>query len=663
MTFLYPMMLWALALPPLLAVLALLRRHREGAAWRRLVSPAHVGRLVVQTPVWRSTLPPILTLAALTLGIIAAARPIHGYTSTEAVASGRNLLIALDISRSMETQDVKPSRLEEARAAAFELVDALPGDKIGLIVFSGEADLVVPLTYDHTALRDALEQVNRGWAGYGGTNFGLVLRKAMQDFTRSAPTGTNALVIFSDGEDTVGSSLDIAKEAREKNLLVITVGVGTPVGDSIPDARGENGLYQDAEGKHVISKLDTAALQRFAEATGGDFFTMGSGADLAAFARQAVKKLDTHEETFSAHKVPRDLFTPFALAALLLLIAAILLATEWKAARPAVPLLLLFCFLASAGSLQAAPGEESLRAYGNALAHMGEDADKAREGFSRALLDEDADMQAACLYELGNLNATATFEKLRALYGQAPPEAGDSETEEEEGLDELPGEAQAAPGSPSPEQLQDIVDELSKGLQPYRDALGIRPSMEPAQANIRNIEAFIDKLKEEIERLKQQQQQNQQGGENDQQQKPEGKEGEQQDDQQQKPEGQEGDQQDDQQQKPEGQEGEQQDDQQQKPEGQEGEQQDNQQQKPEGQEGEQQDNQQQKPEGQEGEQQDNQQPAPPRPQQPQPEKSPLSDRQKAEQRAASILKMHTDEEQGSPIPHSNNAVRPPEKDY
>ncbi len=635
MTFLYPMMLWALALPLLLAAAAMVKRHREGKVWHRLVSPAHAAELVVRTPAWRRALPMLLTLLALSIGIIAAARPIHGYTSTEAVASGRNLLIALDISRSMETQDVKPSRLEEARAAAFELVDALPGDKIGLIVFSGEADLVVPLTYDHTALRDALEQVNRSWAGYGGTNFGLVLKKAMQDFTRSAPTGTNALVIFSDGEDTVGSSLEIAQEAREKNLLVITVGVGTSAGDSIPDARGENGLYQDAEGKHVISKLDTEALRRFAEATGGDYFTMGSGADLAAFARQAVNKLDKHEESFSGHKVPRDLFAPFAIAALVLLVAAILLGTEWRGARTAAPLLAL-AFLFSARPADAAPEAESVRAYEEALAQMKEDEDKARELFSRALLDEDTDIQAACLYELGNLSASHCFERLRGLYGQGIH----AEAEDED--------APAAPRQPTPEQLQEIADELGKGLQPYRDALELRPDMEAATGNIRNIEAFLEKLREEIERLKQQQEQQQdkdsQGGQDDQQQNQQDRQDGQQDKQDDNPSDKQ-DGENDAPQRPE--------DQQDKEDNGDPQQGQNEQDERDEQ---QQENQPQEPEQQKPEQQ-------PRPQPNLPEEKPMSDKEKAEQRAAGILRMHMDEEQGSPIPRANSAVRPPEKDY
>ncbi len=496
MTFLYPMMLWALALPLLLAAALVWQRLRAREPWQALVSPAHAAELVKRTPAWRRTLPPLLALLALTGGIVTAARPINGYENTEAIATGRNLLIALDVSRSMETADIKPSRLEEARAAAYELVNALPGDKIGLIVFSGEADLVVPLTYDHNALRDTLEQVDRSWAGYGGTNFGLVLRKAMQDFERSAPTGTNALVIFSDGEDTVGSSLEIAQEAREKHLLVITVGVGTAVGDSIPDARGEDGLYQDAAGKHVISKLDADALRRFSEATGGDYFQMGKGVNIVSFAQEAVKKLDMHEESFSGHKVPRDLFAPLAAVSLLMLLLSILLGTEWRGSRGgAAAAMIALLLVLSADPAQAGVAEDSLRAYEEGCALMDEDAEKAREAFGRALLDEDRELQAACLYELGNMAARDSVARLRALYGQGT-DAAEGEVEEA-----------AKPQQPTPEQLEEIVAELEKDLVPYRDALGICPAMPAATANVAKIEALIARIKEEIERLKQQQQQ------------------------------------------------------------------------------------------------------------------------------------------------------------
>ncbi len=684
MTFLNPMILWALALPLLLAVAAIALHRRANMGWRRLIAAGHRRELVTPAPAWRRTLPLVLALLALTAGIVATARPINGYKDGSSVATGRNLLIALDISRSMETQDVRPSRLEEARAAAYELIDALPGDKIGLIVFSGEADLVVPLTYDHTALRETLEHVDRDWAGYGGTNFGLVLRKAMQDFTRSAPTGTNALVIFSDGEDTVGSSLDIAREAKENHLLVITVGVGTPAGDSIPDEAAENGLYKDSRGKHVISKLDTAALKRFADATGGDFFTMGGGADITSFAREAVQKLDRHEETVSNNKVPIDLFAPFAIAALVLLVLAIVLATEWRVPRRAA-MLLLFCLLAA--PLSAAPAEESVQAYSEGLAQAGKDAAKAREAFSRALLDEDAALQAACLYQIGKVSTEASFGKLRALYEPAPQaEAGEE--------DELAGApAPQAPAQPTVEQLEEVVAELEQSQKSFRDALGLQPGMEAAQKNIAKVDALIRKLKEEIERLKQQQQQDQQ--QQNQQQQQQDQDDQQKQQNQSRQQQQQGnsknqkpgdsDQQQDQkdqqpQDKQEGKqdkdkkdgkqqggnqakkdENQQKKDQQDKAEDGKSKNKDKSENQKDGSEGEQD---KEKEQDKEGRQKDKPQDKPSRSdKKSQPQQQGSSDEEKKKQRAASILKMHREEEGGSPIPHVADELRPPEKDY
>ena len=648
MSFLYPNVLWLLLLVPALAVLVVLAWRSTGQGWRKLISAQHQ-ELVQRRSLWRTALPATFGLLALTCIIIALARPINGYREGGATATGRNLLIALDISRSMETEDVKPSRLDEARAAAYELIDALPGDKIGLIVFSGEADLVVPLTYDHTALRDALEQVNRNWAGVGGTNFGLVLRKAMQDFKRSTPEGsTNALVILSDGEDTVNSSLEIAEEAKESKLLVITVGIGTAAGGPIPDARGENGLWQDAQGKHVISKLNTESLINFAKATGGDYFVMDSNANLTAFTQAAVRKLDKHEEAFSVNKVPNDLFTPFAATALILLILTMLSSTEWKQAKR---FLIILSLGGMTHGLQAAPQAESAAAYSQGLAYMKNmEKDKAKESFSTALLDEDTELQAAALYQMGQVNATATFNELRALYGENAAE-GLSEDE---------------PDAPNvtPEALQKIVDSLKQDIIPYQDALKLRPSLTRAQKNIAGINQLIKKLEEEIEKLKQQQQQQQQNQQDQQQQQNQDQQqdnDQQQDQQKDDQQNQDADKQDKDDEQKDSDQQEDKQDQQQNQDKQDGKQNQNNQDDKKGQ----QDNNQQQPEQKEPEQpeqkeqQDQQQNAA---QQEQQQDQP-SDEEKARQYAASVLRSHLDEEQGSPIPHADVQVRPPDKDY
>lgn len=644
MSFLYPNVLWFLLLVPALAALVVLAWRSTGQGWRKLVSAKHQ-ELVHRRSLWRTALPATFGLLALTCCIIALARPINGYREGGATATGRNLLIALDISRSMETEDVKPSRLAEARAAAYELIDALPGDKIGLIVFSGEADLVVPLTYDHTALRDALEQVNRSWAGVGGTNFGLVLRKAMQDFKRSTPEGsTNALVILSDGEDTVNSSLEIAEEAKESKLLVITVGIGTAAGGPIPDVRGENGLWQDANGKHVISKLNTDSLINFAKATGGDYFVMDSNANLTAFTQAAVRKLDKHEEAFSINKVPNDLFVPFATTALILLILTMLSSTEWKQARN---LILIIALGGMTPALHAAPLKESAAAYSLGLAHM-QNAEhaKAREAFSTALLDEDRALQAASMYQLGQINATATFNELRALYG-AP---------ETEGLDD----EEQSPSRVTPEALQKIVDSLKLDIEPYKEALNLQPGLKQAQKNITAIEKLIKRLEEEIERLKQQQQQQQQDQQNQQQNQQQNNE-QQQDQQKDQQQNQDADKQDKDDEQKDSEQKDDKENQEQDQNNKEG------QQEPDKQDQQQNNNQQQ------DQQKDQQQPDKQQPQDQQdPQQAPAeaerqeeqpSDEEKARQYAASVLRSHLDEEEGSPIPHADVQVRPPDKDY
>ncbi len=658
MSFLYPYVLIALLLPLLLAVTAVVSRHRTRRSWQLLTAPAHRRELVRRPPLWRTILPPILGLLALSLCILAAARPINGYTESGAVSSGRNLIIALDVSRSMETTDVTPSRLEEARTAAYELINALPTDKIGLIIFSGEADLIVPLTYDHEALKETLYNVNRDWVPTGGTNFGLVLRRAMKDFERSAPDGTNALVILSDGEDTMETSADIAAEARKNKLLVITVGIGTSAGGAIPDPRGQNGLWQDANGKHVISKLHVDKLREFAQATGGDFFTMDSGANLAAFARETANKLDRHEESFSATKVPNDLFCWFALPALVLLIGAILLSTEWRRSTRVTPLLAL-SLLAATPHVQAAPTELSVQAYTRGIAHMQEGSvEEARKELSQALLDEDPALQTASLHALGNIAVTATLDDLRRLY-HAPTEAPSPDDAEEE---EAPA---TGPAQVTPEALQKIVDALRTDIRSYQDALAITPDFAPARQNIEKINELIKKLEEEIERLRQQQQDNQQ--QDDQQQDNQQQDNQQQDDQQQDDQQQDDQQQDNQQQDDQQQDdpqqdapqqddpqqdAPQQDDQQQDDRQQDNQQQDNQQQDDQQQDDQQQDNQQQDDQQQDDQQQDDQHPS----------VSPLSEKEKAQQRAAGILRMHLDEEKGSPIPH-RGTVPSPEKDY
>ncbi len=526
MNFMYPYVLCALALPLLLAILALYPAGRHSRSWRQLVSAEHEGEIVLAVPLWRRKLPVVLGLPALVLVIFALARPYSGETQAEGVFNGRNLLIAIDVSRSMETDDVRPSRLEQARTAAYDLLEALPEERIGLIVFSGEADLVVPLTYDHDALRDAIEQADRGWVAAGGTDFGRVLSCAVETFRKEAARGTNALVILSDGEDTVGTSADLAEEVKKSRLLVMTVGIGTKAGAPIPDKSQPGGLYVDGRGKHVISKLDEESMKAFAQGTGGEYFSLHSGADLEAFARRAADRLDRQEEKGRIQSVPNDCFELFAIPALTLLVMSVAASAVWRAPRAAMlPAFLLLCgdplqavsmdavrerFLAQMKegdyeqavqtideAFRDAPSEwEPEWQFARAWAAMknGND-DEAKRGFSEALLSPREELQVASLYELGNINVRRQFDKVRRL------------CESEDGKS----------AAPDIKELKDVAEALKRDVASYDDALSLDPSHRPSSLNKKKTEEFIRLLEEEIKRLEQQNQQQGEGQQDNQQ--------------------------------------------------------------------------------------------------------------------------------------------------
>lgn len=534
----YPYVLFALALPVLAAVVALYPPSSVSREWRQLVSAEHEGELVCAVPAWRRKLPLMLGIPALALLIFALARPYAGETQAENEWSGRNLIIAIDVSRSMETDDVKPSRLEQARTAAYELLDALPDERVGLIIFSGEAELVIPLTYDHDALKDAIEQINRQWISSGGTNFGRVLSCAVETFRKSGAQGTNALIILSDGEDTADSSPELAEEAKKDHLLVMTVGIGTRAGAPIPDASSRDGLYADYLGKHVVSKLDEKSMRAFAEKTDGDYFALQSGADLSEFARRAAERLDRLEEKGKSYSIPNDCFELFAIPALVMLVMSVAASAVWRTPRSAA--MLVMALLVVGNSLQGASEEDvrdryfscindgkyeeatqtidnSFREAPNKLtsewqfarayaAMKNRNEDEAKRGFSEALLSSRPSLQAAALYEIGNVNVRHQFDALRHLY------------ESEDGKRT----------TPSVEDLEKIAEELKEAIGGYDDALRIMPSHDPATLNKKKTEYFIRLLQEEIERLKQQQNHQEQDNKQDNQtsQKNDGQKGE-----------------------------------------------------------------------------------------------------------------------------------------
>lgn len=230
---------------------------------------------------------------ALALLVAALARPQWGFTERVIQGQGRSIIIAIDTSRSMLATDLTPNRLTRAKLAAQDLVSALPGDKIGLIAFAGRAFLQAPLTTDHEALLESLSQFDTELIPRGGSNLAQPIELAAEVFDK-AGTASHALIMFSDGDELEGQAVTVAKKAKEKNIMVVTVGVGTREGSLLPDdsPRRRGGYVRDGTGRPVRTKLEDVVLEGVARETGGLYLNLSGSSVLKERVQVILNKLD-----------------------------------------------------------------------------------------------------------------------------------------------------------------------------------------------------------------------------------------------------------------------------------------------------------------------------------------------------------------------------------
>ncbi|MHC2992459.1 aerotolerance regulator BatB [Pontibacter sp. HJ8] len=216
----------------------------------------------------------MLRIVYVALLIIAILGPSFGAMKKEIRTIGKDIYIAVDLSGSMDATDVQPSRLERAKNGMLRLISRFNSDRIGLIVFSSEAYIHSPLTYDQNALEIYLQTLRTGLMPHGGTNYSPVLELVSQKFGQSASPEADEqkariLVLISDGEDFGGKVKEWAARLNEQNIRVFALGVGTTEGSKIPAG---NDFRKDRNGEVVITKLHPEALVQLAEATNGEYF-------------------------------------------------------------------------------------------------------------------------------------------------------------------------------------------------------------------------------------------------------------------------------------------------------------------------------------------------------------------------------------------------------
>lgn len=266
-----------------------------------------------------------LMLTALFFIIIALARPQFGSENKPVIKNSWEIIVALDVSKSMSAQDIEHGRLQKAKEIILKVIDDNPGGKIGIIAFAGTAVWQCPVTYDYQALKMFLHDVQTDILPVGGTQISsaviLALRAAKKD-----DSSKKTMILMSDGEDHDSNIKEAVKGAVKAGMRIITVGIGTPDGCPVPviDENGNVKDYlKDSFGKIVISRVNTDLLKIIAAETGGKYFCV-SGGDISGELSKAVRNLGRNKNGINLKNTKTDRFQVFLFIALILLFIELL---------------------------------------------------------------------------------------------------------------------------------------------------------------------------------------------------------------------------------------------------------------------------------------------------------------------------------------------------
>jgi len=340
MSFAKPEWLLLLVALPILALVAWLAWRRRGERWKKFVAPRLQKRLSSTRSPWIHF--SFLALALLGLGglIVAFAQPESGEEWIEVESEGRNILFCVDISRSMLAEDTQPNRLQASRAAALEILERFPNDRVGVLLFAGETLIQAPLTLDHSFVEQTLAQLDPADIPYGGSNLTSAIKDGSKLLNQSGQT-SNIMVVFSDGEES-STGLEAAAEAAAKSgIFIYALGMGTSEGSFIPDLRERDGKFRDRSGNTVSTRLDEDALQTLATKTEG-FYSRGIGSSFLSKLDSALAEMDRFREDGKHQRVAKPAHQWFLLFGLLLLMISVFVRA--LPLRPAV--VVLACLLA-----------------------------------------------------------------------------------------------------------------------------------------------------------------------------------------------------------------------------------------------------------------------------------------------------------------------------
>ena len=266
--FAHPYFLYLLIVVPLLVAMFVYVTYQQKIRLREFGNPDLLKRLMPNASIIRPQLKFYTLMVVLVLMIVALARPQFGSKLQTAKKQGVEAMIVLDVSNSMMAQDIQPNRLERSKLILSKLIDDMVDDKIGLIVFAGDAFVQLPITTDNVSAKMFLSSINPNLVPRQGTAIGTAIDLAIQSFGPNESEAGRTIIVITDGENHEDDAVGAAKLAQEKGITVNVVGMGTPEGTPIP-VGGTMSFRKDKDGNVVVTKLNETMCRQIAEAGSG----------------------------------------------------------------------------------------------------------------------------------------------------------------------------------------------------------------------------------------------------------------------------------------------------------------------------------------------------------------------------------------------------------
>jgi Ca-activated chloride channel family protein len=318
--FAHPEFLYLLFVLPALVIFYIYANLQRKRAIKRFGNPVLISQLMPEASVKRQHLKYWLLFAAIAMSVIIIAGPQFGSKLETVKRNGVEIMVCLDVSNSMLAQDVNPNRLEKAKRMLAKLTDGFTNDKVGLIVFAGDAFTQLPITSDYVSAKMFLSSINPSMVSTQGTAIGSAINLAMRSFSPD-DKADKAIILITDGENHEGNAVQAAEAAADKGIHINIVGMGDPKGSPIPLDGSSNNYLKDKEGNVVITKLNEEMCKEIAAAGKGIFVRADNSNSALRAIESEIEKLNKSEIESKVYSEYDERFQTFAWIALVLLLA------------------------------------------------------------------------------------------------------------------------------------------------------------------------------------------------------------------------------------------------------------------------------------------------------------------------------------------------------